>query len=124
MLYKVLNVAFKGWKDTHEVVFDAPLKAGSLGAEVSPELLGVGYVIGPRIASVMAAGGVLSYLLLIPMIKFFGEHLSVPLAPGTKLISMMSPNDIRGAYVLYIGAGAVATGGLISLARANANHLA
>ncbi|HEY8025269.1 MAG TPA: oligopeptide transporter, OPT family [Burkholderiaceae bacterium] len=118
LLYKVLNVAFKGWKDTPEVVFDAPLKAGSLGAEVSPELLGVGYIIGPRIASVMAAGGVLSYLLLIPMIKFFGEHLSIPIAPGTKLISEMSPDDIRGAYVLYIGAGAVATGGLVSLVRA------
>jgi putative OPT family oligopeptide transporter len=118
LLYKVLNVAFKGWKDTPEVVFGAPLKAGSIGAEISPELLGVGYIIGPRIASVMAAGGVLSYLLLIPMIKFFGEYLNVPLAPGTKLISAMSPNDIRGAYVLYIGAGAVATGGLISLARA------
>ena len=118
MLYKVLNVAFKGWKDTPEVVFDAPLKAGSLGAEVSPELLGVGYIIGPRIASVMAAGGVLSYMLLIPMIKFFGEHLGVPLAPGTKLISEMSPDDIRSSYVLYIGAGAVATGGLVSMARA------
>jgi len=118
LLYKVLNVALKGWKDTPEVVFDAPLKSGSLGAEVSPELLGVGYIIGPRISSVMAAGGVLSYLLLIPMIKFFGEHLGVPIAPGTKLISEMSPDDIRGAYVLYIGAGAVATGGLVSLARA------
>lgn len=118
LLYKIANVAFKGWKDTPEVVFGAPLKSGSLGAEISPELLGVGYIIGPRIASVMAAGGVLSYMLLIPMIKFFGEHLNVPLAPGTKLISEMSPNDIRSAYVLYIGAGAVATGGLVSLARA------
>lgn len=118
ILYKVLNVAFKGWKDTPEVVFGAPLKAGSIGAEVSPELLGVGYIIGPRIASIMAAGGVMSYLLLIPMIKFFGDALSVPLAPGTKLISAMSPHEIRGAYVLYIGAGAVAAGGLVSLVRA------
>jgi uncharacterized oligopeptide transporter (OPT) family protein len=66
----------------------------------------------------MAAGGVLSYLLLIPMIKFFGEHLAEPLAPGLKLIRDMGPGDIRAAYVLYIGAGAVATGGLVSLARA------
>jgi uncharacterized oligopeptide transporter (OPT) family protein len=66
----------------------------------------------------MAAGGVMSYLLLIPMIKFFGDALTVPLAPGVKLISAMSPHDIRSAYVLYIGAGAVAAGGLISLARA------
>ncbi|MBC3870159.1 OPT family oligopeptide transporter [Undibacterium oligocarboniphilum] len=118
LLYKIANVAFKGWKDTPEVVFGTPLKAGSIGAEVSPELLGVGYIIGPRIAAVMAAGGVMSYLLLIPMIKFFGDALTVPLTPGTKLISAMSPHEIRSAYVLYIGAGAVAAGGLVSLMRA------
>ena len=117
LLYKVLNVSLKLWKDTPGIIFGAPLKAGSLGAEVSPELLGVGYIIGPKIASTMAAGGVLSYLLLIPMIKFFGGQLTTVLAPGSKLISAMSPGDIRSAYVLYIGAGAVATGGLISLLR-------
>ncbi len=118
LLYKCLNVAFKGWKDTPQVVFGAPLKAGSIGAEISPELLGVGYIIGPKIASIMAAGGVMSYLLIIPMIKFFGDALTVPVAPGLKLISDMGPDEIRSAYVLYIGAGAVATGGLVSLARA------
>lgn len=118
LIYKVGNIALKGWKDTVEYVFPAPLKAGSVGTEISPELLGVGYIIGPKIAAIMAAGGVLSYMLLIPLIKFFGDGLLTPLAPATKLISEMSPHEIRGAYVLYIGAGAVATGGLISLARA------
>lgn len=117
LLYKVLSISFKLWKDTSNFVFGAPLKAGSIGAEISPELLGVGYIIGPRIAFTMAGGGVLSYLLLIPMIKFFGDLLTVPLSPGTMLIRDMGPDDIRSAYVLYIGAGAVATGGLISLAR-------
>jgi uncharacterized oligopeptide transporter (OPT) family protein len=117
LLYKVFNISFKLWKDTVNFIFNAPLKAGSAGAEISPELLGVGYIIGPRIAMTMAAGGVLSYLLLIPMIKFFGDLLTVPLAPGTMLIKDMGPDDIRSAYVLYIGAGAVAAGGLISLAR-------
>jgi putative OPT family oligopeptide transporter len=117
LLYKVANVSFKGWKDVANFEFGAPLKAGSAGAEISPELVGVGYIIGPRIAFTMAAGGVLSYLLLIPMIKFFGELLTVPLSPGTMLIKDMSPDDIRDAYVLYIGAGAVAAGGLISLVR-------
>jgi putative OPT family oligopeptide transporter len=117
LLYKVASISFKGWKDTSNFEFGAPLKAGSIGAEISPELLGVGYIIGPRIAMTMAAGGVLSYLLLIPMIKFFGDLLTVPLSPGTILIKDMTPNDIRSAYVLYIGAGAVAAGGLISLAR-------
>ena len=78
LAYKVANISFKGWKDTANFEFGAPLKAGSVGAEVSPELLGVGYIIGPRIAMTMAAGGVLSYLLLIPMIKFFGDLLTVP----------------------------------------------
>jgi putative OPT family oligopeptide transporter len=118
LLYKVASISLKGWKDTSNFEFGAPLKAGSVGAEISPELLGVGYIIGPRIAFTMAAGGVLSYLLLIPMIKFFGDLLTVPLSPGTMLIKDMTPNDIRSAYVLYIGAGAVAAGGLISLARA------
>ena len=117
LLYKIANVALKLWKDTPEKIFGAPLKAGSIAAEISPELLGVGYIIGPRIASIMCAGGMLAYLLLIPMIKFFGEHISGPLAPGTIPIADMTPGQIRGAYILYIGAGAVATGGLISLAR-------
>src|SRR2546427_815148 len=118
LVYKTVNIALKGWKVVPEKVFGEPLKGGSVGAEISPELLGVGYIIGPRIAAIMCAGGVLAYLLLIPLIKFFGDALSVPLAPGAKLIHDMSPNQIRGAYVLYIGAGAVAAGGVVSLARA------
>ncbi len=118
LIYKIANIALKGWKDVPEKVFGAPMKSGSVAVEVSPELLGVGYIIGPRIASIMCAGGVLTYLMLIPLIKFFGDGLSVPLAPGTLPISEMSPGQIRGAYVLYIGAGAVAAGGIISLVRA------
>lgn len=117
LLYKSLMDAFKLWKDTPEKVFDAPFKAGSISAEISPELLGVGYIIGPRIASIMCAGGVLAYLLLIPMIKFFGERIAGPLPPGTVPISEMDPGAIRQAYVLYIGAGAVTAGGIISLGR-------
>ena len=117
LLYKTLNVALKGWKDIPQKVFGAPFQAGSLGIEISPELLGVGYIIGPRIASIMCGGGVLAYLVLIPMIKFFGEKLTGPLAPGTIPISQMGPGEIREAYVLYIGAGAVAAGGIISVVR-------
>jgi putative OPT family oligopeptide transporter len=116
-LYQVLMAAFKGWKDTPEKVFGAPFKAGSVSAEISPALLGVGYIIGPRIASIMCAGGVLAYLVLIPAIKFFGEGATTVLPPGTVPIGEMSPGQIRGAYVLYIGAGAVAAGGIISLFR-------
>ena len=116
-LYQVLMGAFKGWKDIPEKVFGAPFKAGSVAAEISPALLGVGYIIGPRIASIMCAGGVLAYLVLIPAIKFFGEGMPTAVPPGTVPIGEMGPNEIRGAYVLYIGAGAVAAGGIISLFR-------
>ena len=116
-LYQVLNKALYGWKEIPEKVFGPPLNAGSIGAEVNPALLGVGYIIGPRIASIMAAGGVLAYLVLIPAIKFFGSGMATPLEPGAIPISEMGPSDIRGAYVLYIGAGAVAAGGIISLFR-------
>ena len=60
LAYKTLMAAFRLWKDVPEKVFGAPLKGGSISAEISPELLGVGYIIGPRIASIMMAGGVLS----------------------------------------------------------------
>jgi len=118
LAYKIGNVALKGWKEVVSLNFGAPLKGGSIAAEISPELLGVGYIIGPRIASTMCAGGVMAYLLLIPLIRFFGDALELPLAPATKLIHDMSISEIRSAYILYIGAGAVAAGGLISLLRA------
>src|SRR6202167_6287167 len=117
VVYNVLNRAFRLWKDTPEKVFGPPFNGASVSAEISPELLGIGYIIGPRIAALMCGGGVLSYLVLIPMIKFFGEHLQGPLAPGKMLISEMGPDDVRTAYVLYIGSGAVAAGGIISLFR-------
>jgi putative OPT family oligopeptide transporter len=117
IVYKAVMTALKGWRDVPEKVFGAPLKAGSVSAEISPELLGVGYIIGPQVASRMCAGGVLAYLVLIPAIKFFGEPIGHALAPGTVPIRDMDPGQIRGAYVLYIGAGAVAAGGIISLFR-------
>src|SRR5437870_11401025 len=118
LVYKAANVAFRWWKDTPERVFGQPFAAGSVSAEISPELLGVGYIIGPRIASIVCAGGVLAYLVLIPAIKFFAARLAAPLAPETtRLIKDMSPGAIRNAYILYIGAGAVAAGGIISMLR-------
>jgi putative OPT family oligopeptide transporter len=118
LIYKTAMVAFRGWKDTPGKTFGAPFTAASVAVEISPELLGVGYIIGPRIAAVMCAGGVLAYLVLIPMIKFFGSALIAPLAPeATMLIRDMGPGDIRNAYILYIGAGAVAAGGIISVFR-------
>jgi putative OPT family oligopeptide transporter len=118
LIYKTAMSAFKLWKEVPEKVFALPLKGGSIAAEISPELLGVGYIIGPRIASIMCAGGVLAYLVLIPAIAFFGGGDPHPVAPGTIPIAEMGPDQIRAAYILYIGAGAVAAGGIVSLIRA------
>jgi putative OPT family oligopeptide transporter len=117
MVYQATMEALKGWKDTPEKVFGAPFAAGSISAEISAALLGVGYIIGPRIASIMCGGGVLAYLVLIPAIKFFGQHATAVVPPGTVPIGEMGPGQIRSAYILYIGAGAVAAGGIISLFR-------
>jgi putative OPT family oligopeptide transporter len=117
-LYYGLQRVFKLWNEEPTKEFGAPFEGGSIALENNPALLGVGYIIGPRISSIMFAGGVLSYLVLIPMIKYFGAALGSPLAPETgKLIGAMSVGEIQQRYILYIGAGAVAAGGIISLLR-------
>ncbi len=117
LAYKSAMSAFKLWKEEPKHIFGEPFKGGSVSAEISPELLGVGYIIGPYIAGLMVGGGVLAYLVLIPAIQFFGGTTDVALAPGTIPIKNMKPDDIRGAYILYIGAGSVAAAGIISLFR-------
>ena len=116
-LYQAAHRAFYTWKEAPDKVFGPPFTNGSVGIEVNPALLGVGYIIGPRISAIMCAGGVMAYLVLIPTIAYFGGLMEGPVPPGTKPISAMSPNNIRGDYILYIGAGAVAAGGIISLFR-------
>jgi putative OPT family oligopeptide transporter len=93
------------------------LKGASIRADVTPEYLGVGYIIGLRVSAVMLAGGVFSWLVLMPAIVFFGKHLSGPLYPGTIPISMMDPSSLWRTYVRPMGAGAVAASGLITLLR-------
>src|SRR5438067_12153210 len=88
------------------------LKGGSIRADCTPEYLGVGYIIGARVAAVMLAGGVFSWLVLMPAIYFFGSHLTTPLYPGTVPISQMAPSDMWRTYVRPMGAGAVACSGL------------
>jgi putative OPT family oligopeptide transporter len=121
-VYKFVMKAMHLWNEEASqelLVRGHGLKRGVLGGEFSPELLGVGYIIGPKIGSVMMSGGVLAYLILTPMIAMFGDGLPKALAPATeKRISEMSVGDIRENYILYIGAGAVATGGIISMLQA------
>ena len=93
------------------------LKGGSIRSDCTAEYLGVGYIIGVRTAAVMLAGGVFSWLVLMPAIYFFGSHLSAPLYPGTVPVGDMSPSDLWRTYVRPMGAGAVAAAGLITLLR-------
>jgi putative OPT family oligopeptide transporter len=89
----------------------------SLRANTTSEYLGVGYIIGPKIAGVLVAGGAFAWLVVMPAIKFFGSHATSAIFPGTKLIADMSPDEIYRAYIRPIGAGAVAAAGLITLIR-------
>lgn len=117
-LYKALMSIAGLWKDVPQYVFGrkSSLPNGTINAEITPELLGVGYIIGPRISGIMVAGGVLSWLVLIPLITLIGDELTIPLAPETSmLISEMSPSQIWNGYIRYIGAGAVTFGGIITL---------
>ena len=92
----------------------------TLNVDISPEYMGVGYVIGPRIAGVMFAGGVLSWLVLLPLLSIMGNYMTVPFPPvpasGLR-IDEMSPGQLWSAYIRYTGAGAVLAAGLITLAR-------
>jgi putative OPT family oligopeptide transporter len=94
------------------------LRKGELGLDVSAALFGVGYILGPRIAIIMVSGGLLSSLIIIPGIAYWGDGLTAPLYPETEqLIRNMEPGRIWTRYVRYIGAGAVAAAGIITLAR-------
>jgi putative OPT family oligopeptide transporter len=113
MLFKLITDGFKFVQGTFAVPLG--LKA-SVAASVSPPLIGVGYILGIRIATVMVAGGALSALVIIPAINLWGSGLEQPLYPETeKLIRDMSSGEIWHRYVRYIGAGAVATGGIVTL---------
>ena len=91
------------------------LKGASINAEATSEYLGVGYIIGARVAGVLFAGGVLSWLVIMPLIYFFGKDLNHPVYPGIVPIAQMGPGDLWSTYIKPMGAGAVAAAGLITL---------
>src|SRR4051812_32972334 len=121
--YKFLNAGLHLFLEVPKRAFTSQLANGQtqlfgeMQAEISPELTGVGYIIGPRIAGYLFAGGLTSYFVLIPAIKLCGAGLTSPIFPATDLISGMDAGQVRANYVYYIGAGAVTTAGLISLGR-------
>ncbi|MEJ8735312.1 MULTISPECIES: OPT family oligopeptide transporter [Mediterraneibacter] len=112
--YKFIADGFKLFPS--EIGYDFKGYAGShIGIQVLPALAGVGYICGPKISSYMLAGGTLSWFVLMPMIALFGAGATI--FPATKSISELLPSDLWGSYIKYIGAGAVAAGGIISLVK-------
>jgi putative OPT family oligopeptide transporter len=112
---------FGAWPGTPEFQPDfGPqhiLRGSSIKADATPEYLGVGYIIGARVAGVIFAGGVFSWLVMMPLIYFFGKNLAAPLYPGTIPVSQMGPSQLWSTYIRPMGAGAVAASGLITLLR-------
>jgi putative OPT family oligopeptide transporter len=91
------------------------MKGSSIKADATAEYLGVGYIIGAKTAGVIFAGGVFSWLVLMPLLYFFGKDLPNPIYPGTVPIAQMGPSDLWSTYIRPMGAGAVAAAGLITL---------
>ncbi len=116
-LYQFFMEGFGWWQDKPGWNIRG-ISGARIGGEITPALLGVGFVIGPRIAGLMLSGGAIAWLVIIPIIKMMGSGLDEPLFPATTLVSEMDPIDIWDNYIRYIGAGAVVFGGLVTLIRA------
>jgi putative OPT family oligopeptide transporter len=91
------------------------MKGAAIRADATPEYLGVGYIIGARVSGTIFAGGVLSWLVIMPLIYFFGKTIDHPIYPGTVPIAQMGPSQLWSSYIRPMGAGAVAASGLITL---------
>ena len=116
-LYTVLMSIVQAWPDQPEYQ-PKWLPGASFRAAVTSEYLGVGYIIGPRVAGTLFAGGVFSWLVLMPAIKFFGSLApGLALYPSTVPVPQMTPDQLWASYVRPMGAGAVAAAGLITLLR-------
>lgn len=113
-VYKLLGDGFKMFPTEIEKTIGSYSNA-TIGMDTLPALLGVGYIVGPRISSYMLVGAILGWLCFIPMITFFGISSSEVIFPAADVIKNLGPWDIWANYLKYIGAGAVATGGIISL---------
>lgn len=98
-------------------VFQVEYGRFGLSCKVSPALIGVGYILGPKIASVMVGGALLASFGIIPVLGWYGQGMSDPIYPGDAPISDMSNEDLHKTYVRYIGAGAVAMAGFLTLLR-------
>lgn len=114
--YKLASGGFALWSERPEWTI-TPYQGAVFGIDTLASLLGVGFIVGAQSASYMFGGAVVAWFGLIPLIKYIGGGLTAPLFPSTVLISEMGASDIWSRYIRYIGAGAVAAGGFISLGK-------
>lgn len=117
-VHKFITIGLNALRETVAVPIGAINRAAVFAADMASELLGVGYIIGLRTGAIMMGGAILGYLVIIPIIYFIGEHAPVVIPPSSeKTISAMGISELRNNYLLFIGAGCVATAGLISMSR-------
>lgn len=114
--YKLFSGGFALWGEQATYVIKS-YQGTMMGFDTLASLLGVGFIVGTRASLLMFGGSVIAWFALIPLIKFLGAGLVAPLFPATKIIAEMSANEIWSSYIKYIGAGAVAMGGFISLGK-------
>ncbi|MBN1224290.1 MAG: oligopeptide transporter, OPT family, partial [Candidatus Aminicenantes bacterium] len=115
VIYKFFQRFLQLWPESIHLKLPV-LKKAKFGGDTTPALLGVGYILGQRIGGIMVAGGILSWLGLIPLIAYFGESIDIPLFPEKTLpIAQMTAEQIWDKYIRVIGAGAVAVAGIITI---------
>lgn len=116
-IHKVITEGMALLVSTVKLPLKVVHKTAVFASEMASELLGVGYIIGLRTSAIMMAGAFLGYLVIIPLLSYIGSNSDFPVPPGDKLISEMSTKELRDNYLLFVGAGCVATAGIISMLR-------
>jgi putative OPT family oligopeptide transporter len=113
-LHKICSSAVYLFKEAPSWII-APFQKTQFSMDCTPALMGVGFIIGPRISALLFSGGALAWWVIIPLIRMFGAGDHMTIYPSHTPISAMSSDDIWSDYVRYIGAGTIAVGGIFSL---------
>jgi putative OPT family oligopeptide transporter len=116
-VHKYLTVGLSFMRETLAAPLGFFNRAAVIAADMAPELLGVGYVIGVRVAGVMMAGAVIGNLVIVPAIATFGDLVPIAIAPATRPVAQLSLGEIQANYLRFIGAGCVTAAGIISMFR-------
>lgn len=122
-LYKVLMNLSRLWPEIPNINLfwgkeNKGLPGANIGIDATPSLLGVGYIIGPKIAALMFGGAVMGYIGIAPLLAYIGQQApGIIVAPANLPLSELDPGQLRNFYIKYLGVGAVALGGFVSLVK-------